>query len=132
MGACSAQEYLGRGSVTVAEMGAKRFLLAAIFSLTLSAPASDPIAIRFAILGDRTGEVQAGVFEQVWKEIDAQHPDFVIGVGDMIQGLHDNTAETEWREVKQIMQPYKKYALYLAPGNHDVWSAASEELFRQQ
>src|SRR5208283_3573434 len=30
-----------------------------------------------------------------------------------------------------ILKPYRRYALYLAPGNHDIWSAKSEQLFRQ-
>jgi predicted phosphodiesterase len=91
--------------------------------------AADPV--RFAILGDRTGEVQPGVFERVWKEVDAEKPEFVVTVGDTIQGLDDKTAEAEWREVEKILRPYKKYPLYLTPGNHDIWSAASERLFRE-
>jgi predicted phosphodiesterase len=93
--------------------------------------AADGPPLRFAIIGDRTGEAQAGVFEQVWKELDAEKPDFVVGVGDTIEGLHDNTAEAQWQEVRKILLPYKKYPLYLAPGNHDIWSAASERLFRE-
>jgi UDP-2,3-diacylglucosamine pyrophosphatase LpxH len=89
-------------------------------------------AQRFAILGDRTGSVQAGVFEQVWKEVDAERPAFVVGVGDTIEGLHDETAKTEWQEVEKILRPYKKYPLFLAAGNHDVWSATSERLFQEQ
>jgi len=96
-------------------------------ALALSALAADP---RFVILGDRTGEAQPGVFEHVLKEVDAEHPDFVVTVGDLIQGGHDDTAEAEWQAVDQILKPFK-YPLYLAPGNHDIWSAASERLFRE-
>lgn len=107
--------------------GVKRVLL--YLGLVAVAAAQPPV--RFAILGDRTGEAQPGVFEQVWKEVDAEKPQFVVTVGDTIEGLHDDTAEAQWREVERILQPYKKYPLYLAPGNHDVWSAASERLFRE-
>ena len=31
----------------------------------------------------------------------------------------------------RIFQLYRRYPLYLAPGNHDIWSPASERLFRQ-
>jgi predicted phosphodiesterase len=86
-------------------------------------------AQRFAILGDRTGEAQTGVFEQVWKEVDGEKPEFVVTVGDTIEGLHDETAAAQWLEVEKILRPYKKYPLFLAAGNHDVWSAASERLF---
>ena len=86
---------------------------------------------RFAILGDRTGEPQAGVYQQVWKEIAAEDPAFVVGVGDTIQGTRDENADAQWRQVDQLLMPYRRYALYLAPGNHDIWSAKSERLFRQ-
>jgi 3',5'-cyclic-AMP phosphodiesterase len=89
-------------------------------------------SFRFAILGDRTGEPQAGVYQQVWKEVAAEDPSFVLSVGDTIQGQNDEKAAMQWRGVDQLLLPYRRYTLYLAPGNHDVWSAASERLFRQR
>jgi len=88
-------------------------------------------SFRFAILGDRTGEAQPGVYEQVWKETAAEEPAFVVSVGDTIQGTNDQTADAEWRQEQQTWKPYSRIPLYLTPGNHDVWSAASERLFRQ-
>jgi hypothetical protein len=35
-------------------------------------PAPDPGSCRFVILGDRTGEAQLGVYEQVWREVAAE------------------------------------------------------------
>jgi 3',5'-cyclic-AMP phosphodiesterase len=90
-----------------------------------------PDSFRFAILGDRTGEAQPGVYEQVWKEAAAEKPAFVVSVGDTIQGMNDASAEAEWREVSRIFKSFQRYPLYLAPGNHDVWSTASERLFQQ-
>jgi 3',5'-cyclic-AMP phosphodiesterase len=83
----------------------------------------------FVILGDRTGETQPGIYEQVWKETAAESPAFVITVGDTIQGLDDATADREWREVQRIFPP--RLALYLTPGNHDIWSDLSESLYRK-
>jgi hypothetical protein len=97
--------------------------------LVSAAPQAE--SFRFVIPGDRTGEVQRGVYEQVWKEVAAENPAFVVTVGDTIEGMHDATAETEWREVEDILKPYRRVPLYLAPGNHDIWSASSERLFRQ-
>src|SRR5215469_537768 len=85
-----------------------------------AAPQAEPL--HFAILGDRTGDVQPGVYEQVWKEVAAEDPAFVVTVGDMIEGMHDATAQTEWQEVESILKPYRRFRLYLAPGNHDIWS----------
>lgn len=88
-------------------------------------------SFRFAILGDRTGEAQPGIYEQVWKEVAAENPALVIGVGDTIQGMDDASAEAEWRQVRRILDPFSRYPLYLAPGNHDVWSPSSERLFQR-
>ena len=104
-------------------------LLLTLWPCAWGAPAPD--SFRFAILGDRTGEAQRGVYEQVWKELAAESPSFVVSVGDTIQGMSDTTAEAEWQQAGRIFQLFRRYPLYLAPGNHDVWSPASERLFQQ-
>ena len=107
--------------------------LAAAASLALAtiAASGTPESFRFVILGDRTGEAQPGVFEAAWREAAAARPAFVITVGDTIEGLDDRTAPTQWREVERILKPYRRYPLYLTPGNHYIWSDASERLFRK-
>jgi predicted phosphodiesterase len=104
-------------------------LLFALLPCLRGAPPSD--SSRFAILGDRTGEAQPGVYEQVWKEVAAENPAFVLSVGDTIQGMNDRSAEAEWREAEQMLKPFRRYPLYLVPGNHDIWSAESERLFEK-
>ena len=52
---------------------------------------------RFSILGDRTGDADAQIYEHIWREMRQFSPDFVINVGDTIQGGNDATAEAEWR-----------------------------------
>lgn len=86
---------------------------------------------RFAILGDRTGGAVAGVWEQVWRETDRDHPDFVITVGDTIEGGDDSTMDEEWRRILAMLAPYRKYRIFFTPGNHDVWSNASAEAFEK-
>jgi hypothetical protein len=107
------------------------FLAAVGLLLFRSDAAPQGESFRFAILGDRTGDVQPHVYEQVWKEVAAEDPAFVVTIGDTIEGTHDATAQTEWQEVESILKPYRRFPLYLAPGNHDIWSEASERLFRQ-
>ena len=80
---------------------------------------------RFVILGDRTGETVPGIYEKVQAEVVKEHPAFIVTVGDTIQGGNDATAEAEWQQIP----PFKAIPLYLAPGNHDIWSEASENLF---
>jgi predicted phosphodiesterase len=95
------------------------------------AGAQEPGRFRFVILGDRTGESEPGVFERALQEATRDNPAFLIGVGDTIQGLRDETAEAEWQEAERILAPYRNYRLYLSPGNHDVWSEPSAMLFRK-
>src|ERR1700733_11342479 len=73
-----------------------------------------PDSFRFAILGDRTGEAQPGVYEHVWKEVAAESPVFVLSVGDTIQGMNDASAEAEWLDAGRILKPFLSYPLYLA------------------
>ncbi len=101
------------------------FLLLAWFLPSLAA-ADD---FRFVLLGDRTGEAQPGIYEQVWKNLASEKPAFVVSPGDTIQGLNDATAAEEWRQVRTVLSLYTAIPLYLTPGNHDVWSESSELLF---
>ncbi len=86
---------------------------------------------RFAILGDRTGDAQPGVYEQIWREIDAWHPDFAINAGDTIQGNNDATAAAEWRALRPLWQR-GGFPMYFTPGNHDIWSPASRRIFERE
>jgi predicted phosphodiesterase len=103
-------------------------LLAVLPALT---GAAKPESFRFEILGDRTGEAQPGVYEEAWREAAADRPAFVVTVGDTIQGYNDATARAEWVAIEQILKPWRRIPLYLTPGNHDIWSAESEALFRE-
>ena len=107
-------------------------LVAAAFTvLLLTASAREPDSFRFVVLGDRTGEAKPGVYERVWKDAAAERPAFVVSVGDTIEGLNDETAESEWQQVEKILSAWARFPLYLAPGNHDIWSARSEKLFQK-
>jgi 3',5'-cyclic-AMP phosphodiesterase len=94
-------------------------------------PATGNDLFHFVILGDRTGETVPGIYERVLQEAAAEGPAIVLSVGDSIQGLNDATAEPEWRQFEQIFTPYRRFPLYLAAGNHDIWSAQSAALFQK-
>jgi Icc protein len=104
-------------------------LLVAAFFFLAAAPG--PETFHFVILGDRTGETERGVYEQVLADAASIDPAFIVTTGDTIQGLDDATADAEWRQAEQILAPYRRFRLYLTPGNHDIWSAPSENLFRK-
>jgi Icc protein len=118
------------------ELRARRYfgpaLAAAVAATLISiAAAPQPDAFHFVILGDRTGDAQLGVYERVWQETAAENPAFVLTIGDTIEGMNDAAAPAQWRKVEQILMPYRRFPLYLTPGNHDIWSQSSESLFRK-
>ena len=96
--------------------------------LALPSLFSSPADFRFVILGDRTGEPQPGVFERVCSEAAAEHPAFALSTGDSIQGLDDARLDAEWRGFDRIRATLR-VPLNLVPGNHDIWSAASEQAY---
>lgn len=107
----------------------RRVLLLTALAFPLIAAAPD--SFRFAFLGDRTGDVQPGVYEEVWKQMTSSKPAFVVCSGDSIEGGNDAAADSEWRQFLRVLEPFQKTPLYLAPGNHDIWSAASEQLYER-
>lgn len=106
-------------------------ILTAGLALVLILLEAQPASFRFVIIGDRTGEARPGVYEQVWKDAQSERPAFVVSVGDTIQGLNDRTAEAQWQAAEQIIGAFRTFPLYLVPGNHDIWSARSEQLFEK-
>ncbi len=88
--------------------------------------------VRFAIISDRTGGHVPGIHGQIAIEIERLKPDFVMTVGDMIEGYVDDSARiiNEWIEYDSIIDPISS-EIHWVPGNHDIWSDMSEELYRR-
>lgn len=72
-----------------------------------------------------------GVYEEAWRETARDHPEFAITVGDTIQGLHIGSIDAEWRQALRMLAPYRRFPIFLTPGNHDVWSAESAQAFER-
>lgn len=87
--------------------------------------------VRFAIIGDRTGGHTPGIHRQIIEEIERLKPDFVITVGDMIEGYTDDTTtvNNEWKEYKSLVS-LLSMPIYFTPGNHDIWDDASLKLYQ--
>jgi hypothetical protein len=87
--------------------------------------------VRIAILGDRTGEHQEGVFGECVKEAARLRPDLVITVGDMIEGYTSDTAQMrqEWEEYLGLIRPLTM-PIYHTAGNHDITSDVMEPAYR--
>jgi 3',5'-cyclic AMP phosphodiesterase CpdA len=88
--------------------------------------------IRFAILGDRTGGHVDHIFDSVVVEVERLRPDFVMTVGDMIEGYASDTAvyAEEWREFQKIVAPLTM-PIHYTPGNHDITNDVGLAPFRK-
>jgi len=88
-----------------------------------SEPYSNPATIRFAVVGDRTGLARPGVFEQAMVQVSWMQPEFVISVGDLVEGYSDDyaTLTQEWDEIEQAIDKVGLPFFHVA-GNHDLGS----------
>ena len=82
---------------------------------------NDPDNFQFAIVTDRNGGNRPGIFADAVSKINILYPEFVLSVGDLINGYTRDTAQIkyEWKEVNQIINELKMPFFYL-PGNHDI------------
>lgn len=111
-------------------------VIAATFLLTVAAlfvfATQGSVNFRFVILGDRTGGAQPGVFEEATRAAMAAHPDFVITVGDAIEGGKDAETDSQWEVFLGSIAPHSaRLPIFFTPGNHDIWSPASERAFER-
>ena len=87
----------------------------------------------FSILGDRTGGGLENwpIFDQAVDEINLLRPDFVIMVGDLIQGYTTDARQLnmEWNEFLEHAARLD-VPLLLLPGNHDISNPIMHEKWR--
>src|SRR5688500_4242016 len=81
---------------------------------------NDPKNFQFAIVSDRTGGHRPGVFEDAVTKLNLLQPEFVMSVGDLIEGYTKNVVEIErqWDEFQSFTAKLKMPFFYV-PGNHD-------------
>ncbi|MBN1295240.1 metallophosphoesterase [bacterium] len=99
----------------------------------LSHASEDAPAVRFAILGDRTGQADEGVFAEIVAEIVRMDPDWVINVGDLIEGPQpdDAAVHAEWDRVMASLAAVSCPIVYV-PGNNDIFSEESLRIFSER
>ncbi len=93
---------------------------------------NDPATFQFAVIGDRSGGKRDGVFEAVLAKANALQPEFVMSIGDYMEGytFEPGKLAAEWAEVDGLMRRLEA-PLFLVVGNHDIFDAASEALWRK-
>jgi len=89
---------------------------------------NDPAEFQFAIVSDRTGGHRPGVFRRAVDVLNLLQPQFVLSVGDLVEGYTQDRAvlDAQWREfaaeVGRLQMPF-----FYVPGNHDLSNKAEVE-----
>jgi hypothetical protein len=89
---------------------------------------NDPSTFRFAIVTDNTGGARAGVFARAVEQLNWLQPEFVVSVGDYIEGKTEDLEQInrEWKEfngwIAKLQMPF-----FYVPGNHDISNKAMEQ-----
>jgi hypothetical protein len=54
-----------------------------------------------AVISDNTGRMRPGVFEDAMRKVNLLQPEFVVNVGDLIEGYTEDPAELErqWKDL---------------------------------
>ncbi len=80
-----------------------------------------PGIFRFAIVSDRAGGIRPGVFENAVTKLKLMQPEFVMSIGDLIDGYTKDPKvwNAEWQEFEKIVQRLD-LRFYYVPGNHDI------------
>ena len=81
----------------------------------------DPDQFQFAVVSDRTGGHRPKVFAQAVRRINLLQPEFVLSVGDLIEGYttKQETMDAQWKEFTDLTAKFDMPFFYV-PGNHDL------------
>lgn len=95
---------------------------------TARALRDDPDDFQFVVVTDRTGGARSGVFESAVDKTNLLRPEFVMSVGDLIEGYTEDRAliDRQWDEFQAFVNRLDM-RFYYVPGNHDM---ATPELAR--
>jgi hypothetical protein len=91
---------------------------------------NDEEMFQFAIVADRTGGHRPGIFMDAVNKLNLLQPEFVMSVGDLIEGYSIDTVELnrQWDEfdhhISKLQMPF-----FYVPGNHDLTNRVMEELY---
>ncbi len=94
---------------------------------------NDPGNFQFAIVTDRTGGHRPGIFMEGIKRLNLLQPEFVMSVGDLIEGYTEDEDQLlrEWEEfdgfIDQLEMPF-----FYVPGNHDITNKVMQDFWKKR
>jgi hypothetical protein len=94
----------------------------------------NPDNFQFAIIGDRTGGANVqGTFALAMDQLNLLQPEFVINVGDIIEGYSEDKGEliNMWEEAEGMTNSLQMPFFYTR-GNHDVSNPTAKEVWKER
>jgi 3',5'-cyclic AMP phosphodiesterase CpdA len=94
---------------------------------------NDKTDFRFAFVSDRTGGPRPGVFERAVEHLNLLQPEFVVSVGDLIQGGIEDLEKLnkQWTEFDGFVSKLEMPFFYV-PGNHDLSNALQDKRWQEK
>jgi hypothetical protein len=95
---------------------------------------NDPAEFQFVIIGDRTGGANVQeTFKLAIDQLNLLQPEFVINVGDIIEGYSDDKSElnAEWDEMDGMLNKLNM-PFFRTPGNHDIANDVAKEVWLER
>jgi len=95
--------------------------------------ASESDAFHFIVLPDRTGGEREGVYARAIERANLMQPDFIVSVGDLIEGGTEDLGEIEreWDEFAALIAKLEMPLFYCA-GNHDISNETMRDAWRKR
>lgn len=93
---------------------------------------NDPDRFHIAIMTDNTGGHRPGIWMQAVRKLNLLRPEFVLSVGDLIEGYSEDRAEieAEWKEFLGFMDELEMRFFFVA-GNHDLSNPLMHQIWRE-
>ena len=94
---------------------------------------NDPDNFQFVIVADRTGGCRPGIFADAIQKTNHLQPEFVISIGDLVEGNEENTDKlvAQWEEFDTIVEKLEMPFFYVA-GNHEFTSEKAIQIYKQR
>ncbi len=94
---------------------------------------NNPAEFQFAVVSDRTGGHRPQVFARAVEQINLLQPEFVVCVGDLIEGYTQERKEVlrQWREFQSYVTRLQMPFFYL-PGNHDITNKVMGDIWKEK
>jgi hypothetical protein len=92
-----------------------------------------PGTFRFAVVSDRTGGHRPGIFSRSVRMINMLQPEFVMSVGDLIEGYSEDPGQwaLEWSEFESKLDALQM-PFFFCTGNHDMANVPMSENWRRK